>query len=78
MTRNSIAVLRESLTQCQYLMQVPVVAGIRGSVLVTFPGCGHLALFQEVDKFVGLVNNFTAAAGAFTPQPDSYYTCSSA
>lgn len=57
-------------------MQVPIHAGIPGSVLVTFPGCGHLAMFQEVDKFVGLVNNFTAAAGAFSPQPDSFFTCS--
>jgi hypothetical protein len=51
------------------------VDGIPGSVLVTFPGCGHLVMFQEVRTFVALVDSFTAATGSFTPYPDSHYQC---
>ena len=53
------------------------MAGIPGAVLVTFQGCGHLTPFQEVDKFVSLVNTFLGAQGGFQPQPQnsSAYRC---
>lgn len=51
------------------------MAGIPNAALVTFQGCGHLALFQAVDAFVALVNAFTSAQGAFVPHADSYYVC---
>ncbi len=54
---------------------MPVMAGIPNAALVTFQGCGHLALFQAVDAFVALVNAFTSAEGAFVPHADSYYVC---
>ena len=56
-------------------LQVPVVAGIPNAALVTFQGCGHLALFQAVDAFVSLVNAFTSAQGIFVPHTDSFYIC---
>ena len=56
-------------------LQVPVVAGIANAALVTFQGCGHLALFQAVDAFVSLVDAFTSAQGVFVPHTDSYYIC---
>ena len=53
------------------------MGGIPGAVLVTFQGCGHLTPFQEVDKFVSLVNSFLAAQGGFQPesQNSSAYQC---
>lgn len=65
----------EQSTKRNYAWQVAVVAGVAGAVLVTFQGCGHLALFQEVDSFVALVDSFLAAQGSFQPQPASAYTC---
>ena len=50
--------------------------GTPDAVLVTFIGCGHLALFQEVDMFVAMLNGFTAASGKFLPSADASYTCS--
>ena len=52
------------------------MAGVPGAVLVTFQGCGHLTPFQEVDKFVSLVDTFLSAKGTFQPQSaSSAYTC---
>ena len=46
------------------------------AVLATFDGCGHLALFQEVDTFVALVDAFLAATGKFVPSAG--YKCNAA
>lgn len=51
------------------------MAGVPGAVLVTFQGCGHLAPFQEPEKFVALVDSFLEAKGSFQPEAASAYTC---
>jgi pimeloyl-ACP methyl ester carboxylesterase len=55
--------------------QVAIMENAPDAVLVTFDGCGHLALFQEVDAFAALVSAFTAAPSRFVPQPASAYKC---
>ncbi len=64
-----------TLTKMMCLQQGPIMAGVPGAVLVTFQGCGHLAPFQEPDKFVALVDSFLEAQGSFQPEAASAYTC---
>ena len=64
---------QQQLSRIHASVQVAIMQGVPDAVLVTFDGCGHLALFQEVEMFAALVDAFTAASGRFEPGPE--YKC---